>query len=157
MTKLYINNTAHAADFIRLNEYWIKQYFQIEESDRKLAANPCTVIDNGGYILTLVEDEQVVGTCALFKQGNGIYELARLAVDKHYRSKGHGDRLVSEALSLLNNIGAHKVTLMSNTRLTTALALYKKHGFRILSEGPHPVYTRTNITMDKDLQVNKHV
>ena len=157
MPELHINNPDHYADFIRLNEQWIAQYFTIEESDRRLAAKPGAVIDRGGYILSLTEHGQVIGVCALFKQDSGVYELARLAVAESQRGRGHGDHLLREALSIMQGIGAQQVNLMSNTKLGTALSLYKKHGFRILSEGPHPVYKRSNITMQKDLHGNKDV
>lgn len=151
MTQLHINNPAHYADFIRLNEEWIAHYFQIEESDRQLAANPGAVIDKGGYILSLSQDDQVIGVCALFKQDEDNYELARLAVDKNFRRRGYGDRLVNEALAILRSIGARQVNLISNTILDNALALYRKYGFQTLVEGQHPVYKRANIIMGKDL------
>ena len=157
MISMHINNPAHYADFVSLNEQWITEYFQLEESDRKLAANPGAVIDNGGYILSLSQDDDVIGVCALFKQAEDIYELARLAVEKNCRRQGHADRLVSEALAILHSIGARQVTLMSNTILANALALYRKHGFVTQSEGPHPIYKRTNIVMTKDLRVSTNV
>lgn len=157
MAQLHLNNPAHYADFIRLNEQWITQHFQIETADRALAANPGAVIDKGGCILSLCEQRQVIGVCALFKQADGVYELARLAVDESWRGKGHGDRLVREALSILDRLAAHKVTLMSNTQLAPALALYRKHGFEITFQGPHPVYARTNIVMEKNLQAGNNV
>lgn len=71
------NNTAHFDDFIRLNELWISDYFSIEEIDRELAANPGKVISDGGYIFSLLDDEQVVGVCALFQESPQRYQLAR--------------------------------------------------------------------------------
>ncbi|KAF3978039.1 MAG: hypothetical protein HFP77_03900 [Methylococcales symbiont of Iophon sp. n. MRB-2018] len=38
------NNRNYLKDFIRLNEEWISTYFQIEDIDRELAANPQKVI-----------------------------------------------------------------------------------------------------------------
>lgn len=157
MAELHINNPSHYADFIALNEQWISSYFSIEEADTALAANPSAVIDNGGYILSLFKDAHVLGVCALFNQGDGCYELARLAVDEQHRGKGYGERLLTEAMAILSGNGAHTVNLMSNTKLTAALSLYKKHGFKILSEGPHPVYSRTNIVMKKYLQTDQNV
>ena len=151
MPVLHTNNPQHFAEFIRLNEEWIAEYFRIEEADRKLAANPGAVIDKGGYILSLADESGVLGVCALFATGSGQYELARLAVDKRQRRKGYGDRLVTEAITILKEIGARKVALMSNTILGNALALYQKHGFNVVYEGPHPVYKRTNIMMEKEL------
>lgn len=157
MLELHINNSSHYADFIALNEQWISHYFSLEAADHALAANPGAVIDKGGYILSLTQEGKVLGVCALFKQTDGNYELARLAVDKNFRHQGHGDRLIKAALSILISNGVPKVSLMSNTRLTPALALYRKHGFQAVLEGPHPVYTRTNIVMEKDLLTNDHV
>ncbi len=152
MTELHINNPSHYDEFIDLNEQWISQHFSIEASDRALAANPGVVIDKGGYILSLTDKQQVIGVCALFNQGEGNFELARLAVGEQYRGQGHGDRLIREALALLDSLDAQTVNLMSNTKLTTALSLYRKHGFGVISEGPHPVYARTNIIMEKQLR-----
>ena len=153
MAELHINNPAHYADFITLNEQWISAYFKLEESDLALAANPGAIVDNGGYILSLLKDRHVIGVCALFNQGKACYELARLAVDKQQRGNGFGERLLTEALTILNSIGAQKVNLISNTRLKAALSLYRKYGFHTLSEGPHPIYSRANIVMEKYLQV----
>ncbi len=154
MAELYINNPSHYGDFIALNEQWIAKYFHIEEADLALAANPGAVIENGGYILSLIKEAKVVGVCALFNQGETCFELARLAVAEQYHGKGFGNRLLTEALAILTAIGAKKVNLMSNTKLTAAFSLYQKHGFHILSQGPHPIYSRTNIMMEKYLQAN---
>lgn len=151
MEKLHINNESHYKDFIALNEQWISEHFTIEEADRALAANPGSVIEKGGYILSLQNEDTVVGVCALFSQGDGRYELARLAVNEDYRRKGYGDKLIKEAFKILKNKNVKSVNLMSNTKLEPALSLYKKHGFEVLLEGKHPVYTRTNITMEKKL------
>jgi len=156
MPDLHINNPAHYADFIQLNEQWIARYFQLEDADHKLAANPGAVVDQGGYILSLTEVRRVIGVCALFSQGKGIYELARLAVDEKFRRLGHADRLIKEALLILNTIEARKVTLMSNTCLMSALNLYRKHEFHIVFEGSHPIYARTNIIMEKYLRSETH-
>ena len=151
MEKIHINNESHYKDFVALNEQWISEHFTLEAADKALAANPGSVIDKGGYIISLEKGGDVIGVCALFKQDDGCYELARLAVDESCRGKGHGDRLVKEAFNILKANNIKSVNLMSNTKLKAALSLYKKHGFEVLFEGAHPVYTRTNITMEKIL------
>lgn len=138
-------------DFIRLNEEWISTYFEIEDADRALAENPYRIIEAGGYIFSLVSGREVLGVCALFNDGNGTYELARMAVSPMYQRSGFGNKLISVCLDKLSAIGAHKVYLVSNTRLEAAIALYKKHGFKTVSEGRHPVYSRANIVMERDV------
>ena len=143
-----MNRREHLQDFIRLNEEWITTYFEIEDIDRKLAANPQKVIDDGGYIFSLVFENKVIGVCALFNNGNGVYELARMAVSPNHQGKGYGNQLISICLSKAKNIVAKKIVLVSNTKLSAAVSLYKKHGFKTISIEQHPVYSRANITME---------
>lgn len=138
-------------DFIQLNEEWISTYFEIEEVDRKLATNPRKVIEDGGYIFTLLANRDVVGVCALFNEGDGIFELARMAVAPNCQGKGYGRLLMQTCLSKLEEIKAKKVHLVSNTKLETAIALYKKYGFATVSQEQHPVYARANITMERNV------
>ncbi|MBL1321251.1 MAG: GNAT family N-acetyltransferase [Methylophaga sp.] len=141
------NESEYLNDFIALNEEWITTNFQLEDIDKKLAANPQKVIDDGGYIFSLVDNNKVIGVCALFNEGNNVYELARMAVPPEHRGKGYGEKLINACLSKAQEIKAHKVYLVSNTKLEAAIVLYKKHGFKIVSTEQHPVYSRANIIM----------
>lgn len=151
MTTLHINNKSHYKDFIDLNELWIKEHFNLEAGDIALAKYPDSVVEKGGYILSLLENDTVIGVCALFNQDAEGYELARLAVDERYRKKGHGDTLIKAVLAVLKNNGIKKVNLMSNTKLSSALSLYRKNGFKTVSEGVHPIYSRCNIVMEREI------
>jgi len=142
------NHRGYLNDFIRLNEEWISTYFEIEEIDRTLASNPGRVIDNGGYVFSIIVDNEVVGVCALFNDGNGIYELARMAVTPKHQGKGYGELLIKACLSKLRDIKANKVYLISNSKLKAAISLYKKHGFKTISTEQHPVYSRANLSME---------
>ncbi len=144
-----LDNPAHAADFIRLNEQWISTYFALEAADHALAAHPFRIVENGGHILSLVDASHVVGVCALFKEGDGRYQLARMAVAREARGLGYGEQLITAALALAQQHGATSVFLLSNTLLTAAIGLYRKHGFVTVSECQHPVYARCNIVMEK--------
>lgn len=136
-------------DFIRLNEEWISTYFELEDVDHALAENPHQIIENGGYIFSLITEDKVVGVCALFNEGNGVFELARMAVSPQSQGGGFGHQLMQACLSKLLAIGARKVYLLSNTKLEAAISLYKKHGFEVVSQGQHPVYSRANIVMER--------
>lgn len=146
-----IDNEDHCSDFIRLNEYWITEHFKLEESDRKLADDPYKIVRDGGHILSLVADGKVVGVCALFKDSPHRFQLARMAVDPDERGKGYGEELMRAAIAEAKASGARSLYLLSNTILAPAIALYRKHGFRVISEGPHPVYARCNIVMELEL------
>ena len=110
---------------------------------------PYKIIEDGGYIFSLVSESKVLGVCALFNDGDGIYELARMAVSPTCHGKGYGNQLIEHCLSKLKEISAQKVYLVSNTKLGAAIGLYKKYGFKTVLEGPHPVYSRANIVMER--------
>jgi len=143
-----IDNANHCDAFVRLNEQWITEHFTLEEADRTLAADPYRIVREGGHILSLAENGTVIGVCALIRESEHRFQLARMAVDPRERGKGYGEALIAAALKKAREVGASSVFLLSNTALTPAIALYRKHGFETLSEGPHPVYARCNIVME---------
>jgi len=147
--EIFENTPEHLPDFVRLNEAWIAEHFAIEDADRALAADPAAIIARGGYIFSLAVDGAVVGVCALFNEGDGTFELARMAVDGRHRRRGYGDVLLRAALEKLEAIGARRVRLLTNTSLTAAIALYEKHGFKTVTTGQHPVYNRCNLVMER--------
>lgn len=149
--ELLVNGTEYLKDFIRLNEDWITRYFKLEEADLKLREEPFRIIEEGGYIFTLVEDSEVLGVCALFNKGDGVFELARMAVDPQHQGKKLGVKLMQAAMDTLTELNAKKVQLYSNTMLDPATSLYKKYGFETVSVGQHPTYKRANIMMEKQL------
>jgi putative acetyltransferase len=149
--RIEANNKAHFDDFIRLNELWITEHFSLEESDRALAQNPSQVITKGGHIFSLISNGKVLGVCALFNDGSDRYQLARMAVEPTERGKGYGNKLIEHALVKAKDLGASSVYLLSNTVLQSAIALYQKHKFKAIATGPHPIYARCNIVMERTL------
>ena len=139
------------SDFIRLNELWITEHFEIEAADRHLSADPGRIIREGGHIFSTIVDDIVVGVAALFRDGPDQFELARMAVDPAYRGRGIGRALALAALQNARDEGATRVSLGSNTKLAPAIALYRSLGFTVVREGAHPEYARCNIVMALDL------
>ena len=62
---IVFDDARYSSDFIRLNEQSILEHFALEDSDRRLAADPMRIVTDGGHILSFVEDGRVVGVCAL--------------------------------------------------------------------------------------------
>ena len=148
MAMIFANCSDHFRDFIALNEAWIQQYFSIEEADRRLAENPAIVVDEGGVIFTAVESRRVVGACALFQHGEHSFELARMAVDPDYQRMGIGRQLAEEAIGKAKELGAIRLTLLTNTILAPAVELYRSLGFLVVGRGQHPEYSRRNLVME---------
>lgn len=134
--------------FAELNYEWIQTHFQVEAMDRHQLSHPEDVIlKTGGEVFFLIENEVVVGTCAMIPHGPNGYELAKMAVAPSGRGKGYGDLLMKTCIEWARRQGAREIILLSNTVLEPAIRLYKKHGFKTMRLGDHPDYQRCNIEM----------
>jgi putative acetyltransferase len=126
---------AHRRAFEALNhelDYeWISRYFYIEGPGHQPVANPQQyILERGGHILMAVCDGEAVGTCALVKEHDGVFELARLAVAPAAQRRGIGWALGQGILCKARQLGAHRVEVLSISTLIPALKLYDKLGFR---------------------------
>ncbi|MCC3156146.1 GNAT family N-acetyltransferase [Hymenobacter sp. 15J16-1T3B] len=138
---------AHQAAFRALNEEWITRYFALEDLDRRMLDDPeGYILRPGGYIFMARHAGAIVGTCALIKEHDGVYELAKMAVTPAAQGLGIGWRLGQAAIAQARTIGAHEIELLSNRKLAPALSLYRKLGF---VEAPLPAseYQRADIRM----------
>ena len=60
---------------------WIEKYFVVLPSDEFVLTNPTeSIIDKGGYIYFAKVDNEIVGTFAMIKVDEYIYEIAKMAV-----------------------------------------------------------------------------
>ena len=105
------------------------------------------IIKKGGEIFFIVEQQEVKGTCAAINHGSSIYEIGKMAVVKSSRGKGFGKILLETAINYARQKGANKIIIVSNTKLETAINLYKKYGFEVTRLGQNPDYERGNIEM----------
>ena len=143
----------YAADFKRLNLEWIEMYFKVEGMDEKQLNNPREyIIEPGGEIYSVVESGKVKGTCALIFHEEGVYEIAKMAVDAASRGKGYGNLLMEALIEGAREKGADRIRIISNTILEPAIKLYKKYGFQTTRLGQNPDYERGNIEMQLDLK-----
>ena len=136
--------------FRSLNEEWITAHWKIEDADSKALNHPQEyILDKGGYIFVALYKNEPVGVCALCKLDHPTYdyELAKLAVASDVQKKGIGRILCDAAINKAKELGATKLFLESNTILKPAISLYRKLGFKELSEY-HPSYARGDIQME---------
>lgn len=121
----------YSEDFKRISYAWISEHFGIEEEDRLLLENHKTeIIDKGGTLLFAKYDGKIVGTCALIRYNNELYELVKMGVMPDYQGLKLGRKLGEAILEKARQLGAKKVFLESSSQLTAALALYQKLGFK---------------------------
>jgi len=93
--------------------------------------------------------DEILGVCAIAPRHGHPEEfgLSKMAVAEEARGRGYGDLLLDAAVAFARATGAAAVTLVSNTRLTSAMRLYEKHGFQAVPLDPDEEYARANIKM----------
>lgn len=135
--------------FSQLNKEWISHFFAMEAGDYIILDNPEEyILDRGGEIFAALEDDEVLGVCAMVPcQLPGYdYELAKMAVSPKAQGKGIGFLLGKTAIQWATEKNASAIFLDSNTKLTAAIQLYRKLGF-IEVTGIASPYHRTDIQM----------
>src|SRR3954469_10886691 len=79
----------HMSDFRRINLEWLDHYNLTESHDLMVLDNPIgTILDRVGVIYLAESDGKIVGSAALMKEEEGVYELAKMAVTESFRGKG---------------------------------------------------------------------
>ena len=141
---------SYAGAFKQLNEAWINKYFELEEDDIQTLNFPDKILDNGGFIFIALRSGVAVGTCALRKKSEDLYELSKMAVAEAAQGLGVGKRLGEAAISKAKSVGAQSIYLEGNTALESSIHLYKKLGFIEVPSGPSS-YKRVNIVMELEL------
>lgn len=135
--------------FRRLNQQWLERHFRVEDVDRTLFADPeGTILAKGGAILFALYAGEVIGTCALMHEGEGVFELSKMGVDENYRGLGAGRKLLDAAIAEYRRRGGSRLFLESNSRLGRALGMYERAGFvrqAALRPGSH--YERADVYM----------
>tara|TARA_Y100000768_G_scaffold55374_1_gene36805 strand:+ start:2176 stop:2655 length:480 start_codon:yes stop_codon:yes gene_type:complete len=142
-------NSDYKADFENLNRQWIEEYFVMEEEDRKTLQNPDTyIIEKGGEIFFAVFDNTVVGTAAMIPTGEGVYELAKMAVAKDVQGHGIGKKLLKRCIDFSKENRAREIFLITNDSLKPALNLYLSFGFVLNELNDDERYDRGNTKMN---------
>jgi N-acetylglutamate synthase-like GNAT family acetyltransferase len=118
-------------DFQRLNLEWLEKFNLTESHDLEILNHPReNVIDRGGFLFLLLQDNIVIGTAGLFKINDTEYELIKMSVATEHRGKKFGDMLLEKCISKAKELKASKMILFSNSNLQTAIHLYEKFGFK---------------------------
>ncbi len=120
-----------APDFHRINAEWIDSMFVMEVSDRRVLENPQSeIIDRGGVILFVKAlDIGIIGTCALRKEAEGVFELTKMGVSSNAQGRKAGEFLLYHMIECAVSIHVKTLYLLTNWDCAAAIHLYEKHGF----------------------------
>lgn len=142
----------YSARFKDLNIAWLEKYFWVEPHDEEVLGNPENyILSPGGNIFFVKEGEEIIGTVALMKIEEGIFELTKMAVTPSAQGKKIGQKLLEHTLEFARKKGWKSLIIYSNRKLENAIHIYKKYGFVEIPIGDNNPYARGDIKMKLEL------
>jgi N-acetylglutamate synthase-like GNAT family acetyltransferase len=143
---------ALAQHFKSINQQWIEAMFVMEDIDMQVLSEPQKyIIATGGHIWFAQHPEfGVVGTGALYKKAEGIFELTKMGVLDQARGLKIGELLLKHILLQAKDIATKELFLLTNSRCEAAIHLYEKNGFVHNKNIMHKygkAYERCNVAM----------
>jgi ribosomal protein S18 acetylase RimI-like enzyme/DNA-binding MarR family transcriptional regulator len=137
----------YAADFKRLNLEWLQKFFRVEPIDEQVLSSPQDIIRNGGAIYVARHDRRIVGTCALISEGDGVYELSKMAVTADCQGLGIGRKLLAAGIGAFQARRGRRLFLETNSALKPAIKLYESVGFEHAASPHASTYERADVYM----------
>lgn len=123
-----------AIAFRDINAGWIEAMFTLEANDRAILDHPRdSIVDPGGIIRFVRAGETIVGTCALIRTGDGVFELTKMGVLAAARGLKAGEFLLGHVVAEARAMAAAgtmvRLYLLTNAKCAAAIHLYAKAGF----------------------------
>ena len=112
-----------------------------------------TIINKGGYIWLARHEGDIIGSSALIKEHEGVFELAKMSVAESWQGKGISKLLIEVCLNKARELGATKIELFSNHQLLAALKLYERYGFRYVDIKDSPFAT-ADVKMELSMEAS---
>jgi len=143
---------AYAADFKNLNLDWLNKYFRVEPHDDEVLGDPEKhIIKPGGTVFFAKEGKRILGTVALMKIEDDVFELTKMAVTPEEQGRKIGQKLMEHTLKFAKEQGWKTLILYSNRKLENAIYIYKKYGFEEIPLEENNPYSRGDIKMKLEL------
>ena len=117
--KLFENFLPKEAIEIRYKVFTLEQGFANEDD--------LDVLDDKSIHIIVFINELPIGTARMFKEGEGIYHIGRLAILKEHRGKGIGSFILGVFENKARELGAKKMHLGSQI---DKAAFYEKNGYK---------------------------
>lgn len=139
----------YTKNFKALNIAWLQEYFYVEALDEQILGDPEKhIINPGGHIFFAKINDEIVGSIALIKHSEGVFELSKMAVDPGHQGRKIGQKLLEASLEYAKIQHWRTLLLYSNRKLKNAIYLYKKFGFKEIEIEKDNPYARGDIKME---------
>jgi putative acetyltransferase len=120
-----------------------------EETDADLHDIHTSYLANGGAFRIVECDNKIAGSYGLYPTIRQSCELRKMYLLPEFKGRGLGKKMMDDALCKAKSLGFLEMTLETNSRLTEALGLYRKYGFKEFT--PNHLSDRCDLAMRKTL------
>jgi N-acetylglutamate synthase-like GNAT family acetyltransferase len=138
-------------DFKEINVEWILVNFPVESADHEQLDHPERIIEAGGSIYLAKLGDEIVGTAILAYEGDGVWELGKMAVRPKAKGLGIGKMLLQKTIDEVKKREAKTFYLESNRLQEVAIKMYTKMGFVEVPLNPVGHFERVDIKMEYPL------
>ena len=138
-------------DFVSLNRAWIEGLFVLEGPDLDLFENVDSRTESGAVILLGLEFGSVIATCMATPLGGDVWELEKLTVAEGHRGRGLGTMMLRATIDAMRDRGCRRVLILTNSKLSDAVHIYMREGFREVPVDPSFGYGRVDLQLEKTL------
>ncbi|MCD8024129.1 MAG: GNAT family N-acetyltransferase [Candidatus Gastranaerophilales bacterium] len=118
-------------DFIDFNTDWIISNFGfLEEHDIETFDKIDDELKKGAMIFFAVENDIALAACMTVPIDETTWEICKLCSNKNVSHKGAGSAVFEASMNWALKKRAHRLFIISNSKLKPALHIYKKFGFK---------------------------
>ena len=142
----------YAKNFKELNIAWLEKFFWVEPHDEEVLGKPEKyILEPGGNIFFVKAGEEIIGTVALMKMEEGVFELTKMAITPQFQGQQLGQRLMEYTIEYARRQGWERLIIYSSRKLENAIYIYKKYGFEEIPIEENNPYARGDIKMKLEL------
>lgn len=137
-------------DFIYLVKL-LDQNLKVTDGDEHDFYNQFNGIENLKHVLVVYADDILVGCGAIKRHRNNEMEIKRMFVLDDHRGKGIATNILNHLESWARELGYYKCILETGSRQISAIALYKKNGYKVIENYDQYIGVKNSICFGKDL------
>ncbi|APG59061.1 GNAT family N-acetyltransferase [Christiangramia salexigens] len=142
----------YSEEFKQMNLQWLEEFFEVESHDEEVLGDPKKyIIEPGGNIFFIKEDDNILGCVAVMYMEDRIFELTKMAVKPGFRGKKLGQKLMAYTITYAKDQNWNQLIIYSNRKLENAIHLYEKFGFVEIPIEQNNPYSRGDIKMKLNL------